>query len=100
MPQYADYVVLRDDLAGAIAGADEGIEMLSSKKAPGYDYDERWFCDKDTTKDCPSGWPGWRWDQARAASLGRAYNYAHVSSSYLGVCTAVANQNREILSTV
>lgn len=61
----------------------------NESRMPGYDYDERWFCDKDTTKDCPSGWPGWRWDQARAASLGRAYNYAHVSSSYLGVCAAV-----------
>ena len=55
---------------------------------PGYDYDPRWFCDKDKTKDCEPGWPGWRWDQARGASLGRAYNYAHVSSSYLGMYQA------------
>lgn len=51
---------------------------------PGYDYDSRWFCEKD----CPPGWPGWRWDQSRGASLGRAYNYAHVSSSYLGMYQA------------
>jgi hypothetical protein len=36
-------------------------------KMPGYDYNPLWFC----TKDCPPGWPGWRWDQPRAASLGR-----------------------------
>jgi len=56
----------------------------NESKMPGYDYDSRWFCEKD----CPSGWPGWRWDQGRAASLGRAYNYAHVSSSYLGMYQA------------
>ena len=47
---------------------------------PGYDYDPRWFCDRTNPKKCPPGWPGWRWDQTRAASLGRAYNYAHASS--------------------
>lgn len=53
-----------------------------------YDYDPRWFCDRDTPKDCEPGWPGWRWDQPRGASLGRAYNYAHVSSQYLGMYQA------------
>lgn len=57
----------------------------NESRMPGYAYDRRWFCDLDKTKDCPPGWPGWRWDQARGASLGRAYNYAHVSSSYLGM---------------
>merc|ERR1719428_2422799 len=32
---FAEYVVLRDDLAGAIAGADEAIQMLSEKRMPG-----------------------------------------------------------------
>merc|ERR1719502_2350925 len=32
---FAEYVVLRDDLAGAISGADEAIVMLKEKKAPG-----------------------------------------------------------------
>ena len=54
---------------------------------PGYDYNPLWFCDKSGTK-CPPGWPGWRWDQSRGASLGRAYNYAHVSSTYLGMYQA------------
>merc|ERR1719201_2696356 len=31
----AEYIVLRDDLAGAISGAEEAIQMLSEKKAPG-----------------------------------------------------------------
>ena len=48
---------------------------------PGYDYNASWFC----THDCPPGWPGWRWDQARGASLGRAYNYPHQSSVYLAM---------------
>jgi hypothetical protein len=56
----------------------------SEPKMPGYDYNPLWFC----KKDCPAGWPGWRWDQARGASLGRAYNYAHVSSTYLGMYQA------------
>lgn len=66
------------------------VPSNESDKMPGYDYDERWFCDQDATKgkDCEKGWPGWRWDQARGASLGRAYNYAHVSSSYLGMYQA------------
>merc|ERR1719310_1089918 len=33
--EFAAYVVMRDDLAGAIAGASEAIEMLSAAKAPG-----------------------------------------------------------------
>jgi len=33
--QFAAYVKIRDDLAGAISGADEAIELLSSSKAPG-----------------------------------------------------------------
>eukprot|EP00947_MAST-08B_sp_MAST-8B-sp1_P005461 g5461.t1 len=59
-------------------------------RMPGYDYDPLWFCDQNKTKgaSCPPGWPGWRWDQARGASLGRAYNYAHVSSTYLGMYQA------------
>jgi hypothetical protein len=59
-------------------------------KMPGYDSDKRWFCDKNPNKEppCGPGWPGWRWDQARGASLGRAYNYAHVSSTYLGMYQA------------
>merc|ERR1719163_1862108 len=32
---FAAYVAIRDDLAGAIAGASEAIEMLSAAKAPG-----------------------------------------------------------------
>merc|ERR1719428_1741671 len=32
---FAEYVVLRDDLAGAIAGAEEAIQMLSEKRMPG-----------------------------------------------------------------
>jgi len=32
---YNDYVVLRNDLQGAIAGADEAIELLKGSKAPG-----------------------------------------------------------------
>merc|ERR1740117_386991 len=32
---FAEYVVLRDDLAGAITGADEAIVMLKEKKMPG-----------------------------------------------------------------
>lgn len=57
---------------------------------PGYDYNPKWFCDDKNPKrvNCTTGWPGWRWDQARGASLGRAYNYAHVSSSYLGAYQA------------
>lgn len=54
---------------------------------PGYDYNQSWFC----TADCPPGWPGWRWDQARAASLGRAYNYPHQSSVYLAMYLVAAN---------
>ena len=61
-------------------------------RMPGYDYNPLWFCNKSDTarwpQGCPSGWPGWRWDQARGASLGRAYNYAHVSSTYLGMYQA------------
>jgi hypothetical protein len=56
-------------------------------KMPGYDYDPRWFCDRDTPSDCTAGWPGWSWDQPRGASLGRAYSYAHVASQYLGKWT-------------
>ncbi len=37
----------------------------NESRMPGYDYDKRWFCDQD----CPPGWPGWRWDQARGASV-------------------------------
>ena len=59
----------------------------NESKMQGYDYDPLWFCDKTGT-ECPPGWPGWRWDQARGASLGRAYNYAHVSSTYLGMYQA------------
>ena len=59
----------------------------TEQRMPGYDYNASWFC----TADCPPGWPGWRWDQARGASLGRAYNYAHVSSVYLGMYLAAAN---------
>jgi hypothetical protein len=40
----------------------------SEEKMPGYDYNSSWFC---TKPNCPPGWPGWRWDQPRAASLGR-----------------------------
>lgn len=61
--------------------------LTSGRKMPGYDYNASWFC----TADCPPGWPGWRWDQGRGASLGRAYNYAHVSSVYLGMYLAAAN---------
>merc|ERR1719443_1398856 len=32
---FAEYVKIRDDLAGAISGCDEAIELLSSSKAPG-----------------------------------------------------------------
>ena len=61
----------------------------NESKMPGYDYDPRWFCDKtDSCEAAGPGWPGWRWDQARGASLGRAYNYAHVSSTYLGMYQA------------
>merc|ERR1740117_237774 len=65
----------------------------NESQMPGYDYDPEWFCDKKPVpgagpKGCGAGWPGWRWDQARAASLGRAYNYAHVSSTYLGMYQA------------
>jgi hypothetical protein len=56
-----------------------------------YDYDWRWFCDQEGTTPCPPGWPGWRWDQGRAASLGRAYNYPHQSSVYLAMYLALAN---------
>ena len=55
----------------------------SEPRMPGYDYDPRWFCEQRSPPDCPPGWPGWRWDQARSASLGRAYNYAHQSAVYL-----------------
>ena len=61
--------------------------LSTEPKMPGYDYNASWFC----TADCPPGWPGWRWDQARGASLGRAYNYAHVSSVYLAMYLAAAN---------
>ena len=54
---------------------------------PGYDYNASWFC----TKDCPPGWPGWLWDQARAASLGRAYNYPHQNAAYMAMYAAAAN---------
>ena len=63
-------------------------DSATEPKMPGYDYNPQWFCDRDTPKDCEPGWPGWRWDQARSASLGRAYNYAHVSATYLGMYQA------------
>ena len=56
-------------------------------KMPGYDYNASWFC----KSNCPPGWPGWRWDQARAASLGRAYNYPHQTSVYLAMYLVAAN---------
>ena len=64
-------------------------------KMPGYDYNASWFCDAapPPTK-CPAGWPGWRWDQARAASLGRAYNYPHQSSVYLAMYLVAASYQR------
>jgi hypothetical protein len=59
-------------------------------KMLGYDYDARWFCNRPPANgsDCPPHWPTGGWDQARGASLGRAYNYAHVSSTYLGMYQA------------
>ena len=60
---------------------------------PGYDYNQSWFC----TKDCPPGWPGWRWDQSRAASLGRAYNYPHQNSVYMALYHA--SRNYDLLKT-
>ncbi len=65
--------------------------LTEQPKMPGYDYDWRWFCDQEGDRPCPPGWPGWRWDQARAASLGRAYNYPHQSSVYLAMYLAAAN---------
>ena len=61
---------------------------------PGYDYDPRWDCQtinpdgKVNNTKCQPGWPDGGWDQARGASLSRAYNYAHVSSQYLGMYQA------------
>lgn len=57
---------------------------------PGYDYNASWFC----TDACPPGWPGWRWDQARAASLGRAYNYPHQTSVYMAMYRATTGYDR------
>jgi hypothetical protein len=65
--------------------------LTTQPKMPGYAYDWRWFCDQEGTTPCPPGWPGWRWDQGRAASLGRAYNYPHQSSVYLAMYLALAN---------
>ena len=64
--------------------------LTTERPMPGYDYDPRWFCDAHDPPDCPHGWPGWRWDQARGASLGRAYNYPHQSSVYLAMYLASA----------
>merc|ERR1719172_269472 len=36
-----EYVILRDDLAAAISEAQEGIELLKSKKAPGQFVQEK-----------------------------------------------------------
>ena len=60
-------------------------------------WDFSWFCDRNTPKTCPAGWPGWRWDQARGASLGRAYNYAHVSSTYLGMYQAATYDKQKTI---
>ena len=64
--------------------------VTTEKKMPGYNYNASWFCDS-TGQPCPPGWPGWRWDQARGASLGRAYNYPHQSSVYLAMYLVAAN---------
>ena len=64
--------------------------LTTEEKMPGYDYDPRWFCNYGN-QTCPPGWPGWLWDQARSASLGRAYNYPHQSSVYLALYLASAN---------
>jgi hypothetical protein len=72
-------------------------DQVTEPKMPGYDYDKRWFCDQDKVKDCPAGWPGWRWGQDRGASLGRAYNYAHVSSTYLGMYQAACYDDLKTL---
>ena len=69
------------------------VPTNTSDKMPGYDYNPNWFCGTPTSKvkKCPPGWPGWRWDQSRGASLGRAYNYAHVSSCWLAAYQASRN---------